>query len=1432
MDIQKKITCIVVGEGNLPLRCMGILKDHGITIQALVSGDDSLLHENVAEDFPKYNNLNDLTNFEPVDYIFSINNSLILKKSFTSLARIMAINYHDAPLPRYAGMYATNWAILNEEIEHGVSWHEVVDKIDAGDIVASQLLPVLPNDTALSLNTRCFEAAITSFEKLITSISGNRLTPVPQNLENRTYFPYAARPESFGLITYEMTAKSADNLVRATNFSSYYPNEFTFPLLFIRGEYYVVTGTSVIFDQKGHPGKIIEYRGEKGFYCQDGLIIPEVIYDKSGNKVITESILQNGHQLQLPDKTIAGRALIHFGNLAKFEPFWRKQLEKAEFLTWPVLNGEPGQRVTKSSFDNDKIAGLNKLFPNQNTEDILSAVFMLFFLRLSNRTSGTLGFVSSELPQRIKGLEDFFSTWVPLNSTIDDSNSTLIEIGKILITIKNSQSSETFTRSTRIRYPELRINASDQPEIILSNASVETNYINEDSIIINIEKNEISYCTHGDSQFPGVNSLAESFELFLSNLIQSPEQPVKRIGLVSAAKSLDITKSVNRKVCEPVMINDVIDQFLTIAAKFPDQTAIFDSGKSYSYSVFARDIGNLSAKLLNTGISPDQVVAVAIDRNYNYFVSIMAILQCGGSFLPIDPTMPSERKKFFCTDSRVSLILTDQAIPDFVDNIPALNVSEIDHSDQENTLKIACNPDSIAYIIYTSGSTGVPKGVKISRKALANFISGALGLYQITDKDRVLQFSSLAFDASIEEIFTSFCSGAGIYLRTAEMLLADELLSFSHQHQISVWDLPTAFWRQVIQSDIYLSSPLPESLRLVIIGGEAVSTNDVTLWNKREYNHRLFNTYGPTETTVVALAFEIKTGYKPETTVPIGQPLPGYKLYITDDNRHIVPEGVAGELIIAGESLALGYLNREPEQKKAFILFETPDEGFQRCYCTGDLVTANTNGIIYYQGRVDAQVKIRGFRVEPGEIEQQIGSMDGVETCVVAVSANASGEKSLYAFYTVKNVETNTQAIRDELKKKLPGYMVPEMIIKVDEIPLTSNGKVDKKRLIATAKEKQILSGNKIVNPTNETEEFVLDLWKKILKVEAMGIDDDFFDLGGHSLKAVQLMAEMKKRKEINIPLASLIQNSTVRTFASLLSSDKKDSFWRCLVPIRPKGKKTPLFLIHGAGLNVLLYQSLKHHLKYDCPIYAFQAKGLDGNGELSNDIEEMADDYIEEIKKIQPNGPYLLLGFSLGGFIAFDMAKKLATQGNEVGFTGVIDSVSSMAKHIQSPLGQIFFKLKISVIKPFYVTWLLLKEPMNGKKQLLKNKYKSIRFSIIFRLIKLGIMKEKERTIRIEDGQPMFLSDNVEMAMTEALVNYKITSAPIQLDLFRAGKPTFYISDRGDYGWGRFAQKGVVVHTLPSEHSLIFAPPNDKHFAEVLDQRLAEIEAKIRMNV
>jgi amino acid adenylation domain-containing protein len=1426
MAKSNKITCIVVGEGNLPLKCMGILNEYGIEIMALVSGDEWLLQQNNLEPFPKYDHLKDLALFPTVDYIFSINNSLILKKEFTSLARRMAINYHDAPLPRYAGMYATNWALLNHETEHGISWHEVVDQIDAGDVVASQAVTVLPGDTALSLNTRCFEAALTSFDTLVQSIVAHQLRPVPQDLSKRSYFPYAARPDQLGLITHEMSAQSIDTLLRATNFSRHYANEFILPLLYIQNEYYTVAEATVDFSQKGQPGRVIYSGNQKGFYCLDGLVSPTLLYGKDGREANLEELLPDGAMLALPGSDATQKAATLFESLAKYEPFWRKRLALADYLPWPFTNCERSAEIIQTSIQDRTISLLMELFPTQKTADILTAVYAIFLLRLTGQSSGTLGFNSAELSQKISGLEAIYSPWLPLTVALDPTGTAISEVLKTLKLIRKIETSGTFLNSTRIRYPELRSNAADTPFIILSTTGSKTTVTDSASMVINIHEADIRYLMPDGNKFQGAGKLAESFEMFLQNLVNGPNLPIQQIELISAQKALQLCGNLNQEVCQAVQVDDVVDQFLRMAELYPEQTAIFDQGVDFSYSRFKTDVVGLATKLTNSGILPDQVVAVAIDRNYHYFVAIMAILKCGACFLPLDPTLPLERKQFFCKDSGVKLLLTDHPEGALGIELPVLIVEELETIALPHQQTSSYHPDSPAYIIYTSGSTGVPKGVKLSRKALANFVSGALGLFQTTNQDHVMQFSNLAFDASIEEIFMAFCSGATLYLRTAEMLQADELVEFTARHKISVWDLPTAFWRQLLQSASYQNQPLPESLRLVIIGGEAVTNNDIELWNGGKSSYRLINTYGPTETTVVALAFEIGPGYQPEHSVPIGQPLPGYKIYITNQNHQLVPEGVPGELLISGDSLATGYINREPEQNKAFIWMQTPDQGLQRCYCTGDLVSVDMNGLVLYQGRIDAQVKIRGYRVEPGEIEQQILSMDGIESAVVAVHTSESGEKSLYAFFTTNKGTIDATTIKAVLKQRLPAYMVPELILPLAEIPLTTNGKVDKKGLLLMAKNHRVVSTNESALPTNETEEYLLNLWKRTLQVETMGIDDDFFDLGGHSLKAVQMISEIKQQKGINIPLASLIQNSSVRLFATLFSSDKKDNFWSCLVPIRPAGTKTPLFLIHGAGLNILLYQSLTHHMSPDRPIYAFQAKGLDGTSEFSNNIEEMADDYLEEIIKVQPEGPYLLLGFSLGGFIAWDMAKKLTKQGLEVRFTGMIDSVSSMAKHIRSPFKLFLFKVKMALIRPIYVMWLILKEPMATKKQLLQKKLRSFRFTVVYTLTKLGLLKKKERKISMEDGEPMFLADNVELAMTEALVKYEITAAPLKIDLFQAGVPTFYIPNSKDYGWSRFAKKGVVVHIIPSEHSRIFAPPNDKLFAEKLDRRLDELES------
>jgi amino acid adenylation domain-containing protein len=774
-------------------------------------------------------------------------------------------------------------------------------------------------------------------------------------------------------------------------------------------------------------------------------------------------------------------------------------------------------------------------------------------------------------------------------------------------------------------------------------------------------------------------------------------------------------------------------------------------------------------------------------------------------------------------DSGVALVLTSGA--EEFEGVPVIRVPLPDKPGTKGVIPGAeASPGSLAYIIYTSGTTGRPKGVKISRNALATFISGALSIYNTTPADRILQFCNLSFDASVEEIFLAFCTGASLYLRDEEMVKPEKLIGFSLQHHITTWDLPTAFWRQVIQSDHYALIETSTWFRLVIIGGEALLPGDILRWESQMPGHRLINTYGPTETTVVAIAHEVFPGLKTKF-IPIGRPLPGYRIFIVNSELRSVLLGCTGELLIAGNGLASGYVNREKEEKDAFIPFQPPgNRETVLCYRTGDRVAAGMDGTIYYMGRTDTQLKIRGFRIEPGEIEEQISKIEGVESCVVVASRKDEPDYRLIAFVQ-GDLRVNTAEARTALSQVLPAYMMPEKFIRVDKIPLTSNGKADRKRLLQMTAPGEYSMETMVTPPFTPDEILVYELWKKILNVREFGIDDDFFELGGHSLKAIEFMSEVRKHRGVDIPIASLITNPTVRKFANLLSSGEHGTYWQCMVPIRTEGMKTPLFLIHGAGLNILLYQSLSRYLKPGRPVYALQAKGLDGKSEIRTHVGEMARDYVREIEAIRPSGPIIVLGFSLGGFIAYEISRLMIEKGREVVFTGIIDAVISLTKCSETPLRQFFIRIKHTFLKICFNSLLITGNLFKPGSTILKSKYQTFMAILVSNLTRMGFIRKKENKIEYVDGKPQYSSNHVRILMWRALKQFSLIPTNIKIDLFKAGIATFYIPDRKDYGWSRFARKGVAVHTLPAEHSLLFADPNDKIFAKILDDRLDELE-------
>jgi amino acid adenylation domain-containing protein len=1428
-QMERGHTCFVIGNGGLALACIEILKNTSFSVLAIVSSDKAILDSAAQMGIPVYDNPKRLLPYKHVDYIFSINNSFILKNEILSMAGSMSVNYHDAPLPRYAGMYAPNWAIINAEKKHGVTWHKILEMIDAGDILCAETVPVLDTDTASALNTRCFEAAIRTFRKMIQGILDNTLDIQPQNLDQRSYYALAERPASFGMIDPDKDIRETEALLRACNYGNHYANEFLSASMLTENQLFYLFNASVIDKQHSYKsGILVEHDGKQYITCRNGLIDPTHIYNNKGEMIPLGDIFQKGTALSVPDPFLAESAAAYFKKTAGHELFWKEQLLDIEFLPWPEIHILSKSLYQKISVAKDFLDKVQLLFPEEKAEDILLALLFIYFLRLSEKRSASLAFVPTDLPAKIKECKPFFNPWLPLQAQIGENTSMREGIQQILKKIKKAERSETFSTSLRIRYPELRNNAETQPALIFSKTRDALSELQSKSALVVLAKDSLELHIPDQKVFQGLEVIAASFSSFLNNALEAMDSPLIQIALLSDQKALESEKILNRHLCDPLPVDDVISQFLACSEKYSDNTAIFDSGQSYSYSHFARDMHQMASILEEKGMGTEKVVGVMIGRKYEFFVSIMAILHCEACFLPLDPDLPPKRQEFFCKDAGVSLIITDKQEFTSPENIPVLNLSH--RADQSNKTEKKApkeyNPESTAYIIYTSGTSGIPKGVKISRKALKTFISAALSLYKIQAEDHILQFSHLGFDACIEEIFCSFCSGASLYLRNEEMLMPEVLLSFTREHQISIWDLPTAFWRQLLKSEYYQNTSLSSALRLLILGGEAIKAEDISIWKDSKPRHQLFNSYGPTETTVVALACEIKDSYEDWKSIPIGRPLPGYKAYIVNAEKKLLPPGMMGELIICGDALASAYVNPKENQDKAFIEFTLYDHAErQKAYCTGDLVVSDETGLVFFKGRKDDQVKIRGFRVEPGEVERQILAMEGVESCAVLVRENTQTEKSLLAFVKTDNATNIEEKINAELGETLPKYMIPEKIIRIDEIPLTQSGKTDKKKLLLLADSSMEKKPSQKAMPQSENEKFIHRLWKSILNKEMIGIDDDFFDMGGHSLKAVQLMAEIKKIKDISIPLASLIQNSSIRKFAALLDTDTTDKYLQCLVPIRQNGNKTPVFLIHGAGLNVLLYQSLSKYLQSDRAIYALQAKGLDGTVEISRSIEEMADDYIEEIRKISPEDPYILLGFSLGGFIAYDMAKKLTQKGYEVIFTGLIDSVSSMADSVQSPSVQVRNKVKNTFFKPAFTIYLISKYILQGNKAMLKTKMRNFNTFFTLFLSRLGLKKLEEGKVVHTDGVPQYISTNVQIIMWQALHKYKLIPAPIIIDLFKAGEQTFYIPERKDYGWKKFAQKGVHIHIMPGEHSQIFGKENSRYFAQILDQRLETIE-------
>ncbi|HFA51232.1 MAG TPA: amino acid adenylation domain-containing protein [Bacteroidetes bacterium] len=895
----------------------------------------------------------------------------------------------------------------------------------------------------------------------------------------------------------------------------------------------------------------------------------------------------------------------------------------------------------------------------------------------------------------------------------------------------------------------------------------------------------------------------------------------------------------------------------------------------------------LAAVLIEKGLQPGDFVGLCMERSLDMMVGIYGILKAGGAYVPIDPKNPEERIGFMLEDAGCQVLVTQEALLETLPEYGGMIVfaggtAEMNSSASRRMPKVAgsvSDPGSLitddqslttkppAYIIYTSGSTGTPKGVVVRHENAVNTLFAINRYLEISGEDTVYSVSSMSFDMSIPDYFLTLMQGA-------TLVLADEATKkdgFALRTAIEVYRPTFMQATPTTWKILFLSGWQGDANLKAVAGGEAFSKKLAA--QMAACCKAVWNGYGPTETTIYATYQRVTEEHLarcPGEHVAIGSPIANVEMQVLDKNKQPVPIGVPGELYIGGKGVSSGYLNRAELTEEKFLhlsplpinsnsetALTPPPLGSQSrfvgragggLYRTGDLVRylpttcpEHSGGEIEFLGRIDKQVKIRGFRIELGEIEECIKKHETVEQCAVNVFEDQTGSHQLAAYFVLSkgfpsgkngiSGENLAEELKAFLRKQLPGFMVPAYFTEMKALPMNSSLKVDRKAL----PEPQLSNLPKAKKEIASTkgEQLLTGIWQELLGLKEVSVQDDFFDLGGHSLAAVQLMTRIKELTGKKLPLTTLFQHSTIKKLASQLngfnkplqngtSSDgSKDAGFVSLICIQKGGDKTPLYLVHGGGLHVLFYQNMVKYLDKDQPIYALQARGLNGDVPPLDRIEDMAAHYIREIKMQNPEGPYCLAGYSLGGLIAWEMAAQLKAENKEVPLLSLFDAVAKYEWAGTGNSGNLKKKMK----KIGFNLSLLLKEP--GK----AIEYKSSVLKMQFQHMKgkLQMAYRNNKTNEIEEGFLPFGKEVYEKSI-EAYEHYELKPLNIHVDLFKAIDQMFYLHDPENYGWDRFALEGLTVHKIAGNHLTLFDEPHGKEVAEALKKRLEEVGQKIEI--
>jgi len=923
-----------------------------------------------------------------------------------------------------------------------------------------------------------------------------------------------------------------------------------------------------------------------------------------------------------------------------------------------------------------------------------------------------------------------------------------------------------------------------------------------------------------------IQRMAGHLQTLLLGIVANPDQLLSDLPILTPDERHRLLVEWNDTASQYPRDACIHHLFEAQAEHTPDAIAAAFEDQKLSYRQLNARANQLARYLRSRGIGPDVPVGISIERSLDMPVALLAILKAGGAYVPLDPDYPRERLAFMAQDTAIKFLLTQNrlsaklaaAVPDL---LCLDDADETLAAESDRNLPPAARPDNLAYVIYTSGSTGVPKGVAIPHRGVVRLVMNS-HYARLDPNETFLQLAPLSFDASTFEIWAPLLHGARCVLHPPGVPSPELLADAIQRHRISTLWLTASLFNLVVDQ-------APWALRGIsqlLIGGEPLSTPHVHRALEHLNGTRIINGYGPTESTTFTCCYAIPHDIPPDISLPIGKPIANTQVYVLDPQHNPVPVGIPGELFIAGDGLARGYVNRPDLTAEKFLPNPFSPHPAARMYKTGDLVRFRPDGNIEFLGRLDHQVKIRGFRIEPGEIETVLGQHPAVRLAAVIAREDVPGDRRLAA-YVLQKPDAGTTLTAAELRRflqqKLPDYMVPSVFVFMDRMPLTPSGKVNRIALPAPDRTRPN-TGAGYIAPRTPTEETLARIWAELLGLERVGIHDSFFELGGHSLLAVQLFSKIADQFGKKLSLSDLFRAPSIESIAKALAQDALPGSFSSIVEIRSTGTRAPLYVFHDLGGEAMLAVKLADYLGEDQPVYGFYHGSAISMSKRESRLEDLAARYVADLIAFQPKGPYCLAGYSFGGHLAYEAARQLTCRGHRVGHLAIIDTNPTFKKSA-SFKSYAFAALRFMQNTPLWL-WEILVEthPVEVGRRIQRKARQTCKW------LKRGILLGKLPAIsaNIEDifDVQTFPGDYVQVMEyhLDLLHRYQPTAYNGPITVYRAKTRPLLHAQEWDLGWGALAHGPIDVIPIPGNHDTLVREPNIQLLAGALRSAIEKL--------